>query len=138
MWSLLKQNKHCSTKSVHMIRFSTVRAVISVILFLILSYIAFYVDDRFVRPFLGDVIVVIWLYFCISTVISYSPLRLGISVAVISYLVEFIQHTAVFSLENYPLLKIALGSTFDWWDMLAYTIGAAFCVLTDTCLTATK
>ncbi|WCE32472.1 ribosomal maturation YjgA family protein [Vibrio sp. SCSIO 43137] len=119
-----------------MIRFSTVRAVISVILFLILIYIAFYVDDRFVRPFLGDVIVVIWLYFCTSTVISYSPLRLGIGVAVVSYLVEFIQHTAVFSLENYPLLRIALGSTYDWLDILAYTVGATICVLIDSGLIA--
>jgi len=119
-----------------MIRFSTPRAVISVILFLILSYIAFYVRDSFVRPILGDVIVVIWLYVCFSAVFTYSPLRLGLSVAAVAYLVEFIQHTAVLSLENYPLLKIALGSTFDWRDMLAYTVGATICVLIDSGLIA--
>ena len=101
--------------------------------------IARYAHDDFVRPFVGDLLVIVLLY-CLLTAFcalsSSSSNSLGIikrvmMVVIIAFVVEFLQlwHiTTYLGLSKYPLLQIVLGNTFDPKDLLAYSLGGV-CVL---------
>ncbi len=109
-----------------MIRFCFKSFFLSIFLLVVLIYIALNVKDQFVRPFLGDVLVVIWLFYTLKAFLNTSTPRLAFSVLVIAYLVEFSQYIKIihwFGLEDVKLVRIVLGATFDINDLGAYTIG---------------
>ncbi len=109
-----------------MIRFSLKDFIISILLLGLLVYIALFVRDRFIRPFLGDVLVVIWLYYTLKAFLNISCGRLAFGVLVFSYLIEFAQYFRVISwlgLEDVAIVRIVFGATFDFMDLLAYTLG---------------
>ena len=89
--------------------------------------IGLYMHDRFIRPFVGDLLVV-WLIFflCRSLLITSWP-RLLLAVWLFCCAVEFGQYwrlVEVLHLEQVPLARIVIGATFDGNDLLAYTLGA--------------
>jgi len=89
-------------------------------------YIARYVTDSIIRPFVGDMLVVILLYTGIRSFMSLPYLKLAVGVLLFAYGVELSQALEliyVLHWENYRWAKLLLGSVFDWWDMLAYTLG---------------
>jgi hypothetical protein len=94
--------------------------------FLVLAYIALYVNDQFVRPFLGDVIVVGWLYVLLKSFIKLPNYKLAHIVLFIAYSVEvaqFFNFVSVIGLQHIKAVRIIFGATFDWLDLLGYTIG---------------
>lgn len=100
--------------------------MLSVVLLATLVVIAVFVHDSFIRPFGGDVLVVVWLYFFMKSFLNMSYLRLSICVLFFAYGVEFAQYfnlVQLLGLQDYRLARIVLGSTFDPMDLLAYTIG---------------
>jgi len=101
-------------------------SILSVLLFLIELYIARYLTDSIIRPFVGDVLVVILLYTGIRSFIFIPYLKLAVGVLLFAYGVELSQALGliyVLHWENYRWAQLLLGSVFDWWDMVAYTIG---------------
>ncbi|MEL7475237.1 MAG: DUF2809 domain-containing protein, partial [Cyanobacteria bacterium J06555_12] len=54
--------------------------------------IALYVDDRFVRPYIGDVLVVISLYALIRAWFKYSIESTAVGVLIFSYCIEVLQY----------------------------------------------
>ncbi len=107
------------------ITFNKKSFVINIVLFVCLVWIAVYVKDSFIRPFLGDVLVVIWLYYFLESFINIQTKYLAPSVLVFAYGLEFAQYLDVvnfFEIEN-KIVKIVLGSTFDILDILAYSVG---------------
>lgn len=114
------------------IHFSPLHAVMSIGLFMLLVFVAVWVKDSFVRPTLGDVLVVIWLYHVFATVFNVPARLLAAVVVGIAYLVELAQLFNVVDLLDIPLtspLRIIFGATFDWLDLVAYTVGGLLCVL---------
>ncbi len=100
---------------------------VTLILFSIEVLIALFINDSFIRPFLGDVLVVILIFSFCRIFYSGNRLTLTISVLIFSFLVEFSQYfklVEVLRLENFKLAKIILGATFDFMDLIAYTLGA--------------
>lgn len=95
-------------------------------LFAIECLIAFFIQDRFIRPYLGDFLVVIMIYcFLMSTLNLKIKTALFIT-TIIAFTVEFSQYFGLiyYLSENPPmLLKIVLGSSFSIWDLLAYSCG---------------
>jgi uncharacterized membrane protein required for colicin V production len=82
------------------------------------------------RGFMGDVLVVVWVYFCLATVLRANPRTLAVAALLIAYAVELSQYVAQvngWKIAN-PVLRIIVGSTPDGWDVLAYTLGF-LCVL---------
>jgi uncharacterized membrane protein YfcA len=89
-------------------------------------FIAKFINDRFIRPFVGDVLVVILIYFFLKTFIQTDNRYLLLGVWVFACAVEVLQSfhlVNMLGLENNKLMVIILGATFDWYDILAYSTG---------------
>ena len=91
--------------------------------------IALYVDDRFVRPYVGDVLVVILIYALIRAWFTCSIGSTAIGVLLFSYCVEVLQYfniVELLRLDAYPLARVIIGTSFSGKDFIAYTIGFLF------------
>ena len=100
----------------------------AILLFLIEVGIAVFFDDSLIRPFVGDVLVVILIYCVIRAFWQIQVLPLALSTFGFACLVEVLQYfkfVDVLGLRPYKLLAIVLGTTFDWKDILAYGLGTA-------------
>ena len=109
-----------------MVRFDFRSCLISVFLFVVLVVIAVYVHDTIIRPFVGDTLAVIWLYYTARSLLNISVLRLSTGVLILSYCVELAQYfnvVTLLGLQDVKIAKIVLGSTFDVMDIAAYTVG---------------
>jgi hypothetical protein len=100
----------------------------TVLLFLIEVYIAVFIEDRFIRPFVGDVLVVILIYCFVKSFWKVRSNIAAVSVFIFACAIEGLQYLNLIDklgLRQYKLLVIILGSTFDWNDILAYALGTA-------------
>jgi len=89
-------------------------------------FIALYVHDGFVRPYVGDYLVVMLIYCAVRTFIKISPVKLAIGVLLFSYVIEVLQFFSIvdrLGLSNNKLAKTVMGYGFEWIDLLAYTLG---------------
>ena len=109
------------------------RRLLSAIIFAALLgleiWIALYVHDRIVRPYIGDVLVVICIYFLVRTVDARTRL-LSIPVTIFAFCVEAVQLTGVSEIIPEPFSMI-VGGTFDPADLLCYLVGGVVCFLID-------
>lgn len=83
-------------------------------------------NHGFIRGVIGDVLVVILMYYVLKIFVPIKPLNLLIIVLIFSYLVETTQYfhlIEVVKLEDNFMANIIMGSTFDYRDLLAYTLG---------------
>jgi hypothetical protein len=100
-------------------------------LFALETAIALFVDDRVVRPFVGDSLAVILVYCALRAVM---PLGRGMALALAlatAFAVEFGQLFGVLDLlglRGNPVARVVLGTGFDPMDFIAYAAGAS-CVL---------
>jgi len=88
-----------------------------------------FVHDNFIRPYLGDFLVVILIYCFLMAISKISVLKGLLIVLVFSFAVEFFQLiNIVEELQYQPpeIVMIVLGSSFSVWDLLAYTLGLLF------------
>lgn len=109
------------------ISFNKHYALLAVLLFGIELAIALWVHDTLIRPFIGDVLVVMLLFCLLRAVIQVNNQRLIMAVLIFSYAVEigqYFQLAHLLGLAHYPIARIVIGSTFDAMDLLAYTLGA--------------
>ncbi|NOH82585.1 DUF2809 domain-containing protein [Vibrio sp. 03-59-1] len=111
-------------------RLSTINGLKSFICFIALVVIALYVRDSFIRPTFGDVLVVVWLYYLLASILSMPVKWLAALVVLIAFVVEFgqlLQVATWLGIESPSLLAMILGATFDWKDLFAYGVGGALC-----------
>lgn len=98
----------------------------TVILFLTEVYIGMFVKDDFVRPYMGDFLVVILIYALIRAFFKYPMLNVAIGVLLFSFLVETLQYfniVDVLGLGSNRLARTVIGTAFVWEDFIAYTMG---------------
>ena len=101
---------------------------LAVLLFLVEVFIALYVRDRIVRPYVGDFLVVIFLYCSIRSFWKSSAFTTAIAVLLFAYLIEILQYlnfATILGLQHSILANVILGNLFEWIDLLAYTLGIA-------------
>ena len=94
--------------------------------------IALFVHDNFIRPFVGDVLVILLLYFAIRTVFPTKIKRLPVWLFLFGAAVEGAQYFRIvelLGLQSIPFFKVLIGTTFDWRDILCYAAGAALALL---------
>jgi len=101
-------------------------ALASILLFAVELTIALYVHDQWVRPFLGDVLVVILLYCGLQTVFLRPPQQMALACLLIACTIETLQafdFAAYLGANRYPWLSVVLGRTFSPSDYVAYLAG---------------
>lgn len=88
--------------------------------------IALFINDAFIRPYVGDMLVTLLLC-CLCRVIVPCQVRLlPLFVFVFSALVEIGQYfdmVALLGLADNRLLSVLLGRIFSWPDLLCYAVG---------------
>lgn len=109
-----------------MLTFNKSYFLASVLLLFIEIGIAMFVHDRFIRPYIGDVLVVILMYCFVKSFFNLPVLPLSIAVFLFSCVIEVLQFfklVNLLGLQHSKLAKIILGSAFEWNDILAYLGG---------------
>lgn len=103
--------------------------IIFVILVAIEVLIARYIHDDFIRPYVGDILVVVLVY-CFARIFIPKGIKLmPLYVFVFATMVEILQYfriVEILGLENNTFFRVLLGSVFDVKDIVCYGIG---CVL---------
>jgi Protein of unknown function (DUF2809) len=95
-------------------------------LFVVEIFIALFAHDRIVRPFVGDMLVVILIFTLCRTVVKVNYFRLALCVLIFSFAVEIGQYfnlISILGLQHNALARIVIGMTFDVHDLLAYGAG---------------
>lgn len=117
-----------------MFRFNKTYCLLAIGLFIIEVLIAAYVDDAIIRPYIGDLLVVILLYAFVQAFTTFAVLPVAIGVLLFAYLIEILQYFQLvdrLGLGQYKLARIVIGSTFQWIDLVAYTAGIAIVLLVE-------
>lgn len=96
--------------------------------------IALFVNDSFVRPYVGDMLVTLLLC-CLCRIIVPRKIRLlPLFVFIFATCVEISQYfdlVALLGLADNRILSIALGRTFSWIDIVCYAAGCVAAFLLD-------
>ena len=114
-----------------MLRFHRIYFGLTAILFLVEVAIALFVHDRIVRPYVGDLLVVVLIYCFVRSFLAITVWRAAIGVLLFAYTIEILQHfnlVELLGLQNYRLANIVIGNSFAWVDLVAYTVGIAIVV----------
>lgn len=117
-----------------MFRFHKTYFLLTVLLFVIEVLIAIFLNDRFVRPYVGDFLVVILLYCFFRSFLNVGRTTLAVAVLLFACVIEAAQYVHVVNYlgaEHNRIVRTALGSSAEWSDVLAYTLGAVFVLLAD-------
>jgi len=115
-------------------RFSLNSFLVFLIIFVIEVLIALFVNDSIIRPYGGDVLVVILMYYFVKSFVAVKPLYLAIAVLLFAYAVEIGQYfnlVEILNLQDNKVMRIVIGSSFSWGDMFSYTLGAFICYIVD-------
>ena len=100
--------------------------VVTIILLLIEVCIALFVRDDFIRPYVGDVLVVIVIYSFIRIFIPEKVGLLPLYIFIFALSVEMFQYfdiVRILGLEHNRFLSILIGSVFDIKDIICYAVG---------------
>lgn len=111
-----------------MLQFNRKYFMLAMLLLLTEIGIAIFVTDSFVRPYFGDFLVVMLIYCAIKSVLPWSVWQATAVTLIFAYLVEFAQYFRIvdrLGLAENLCAKTIIGYGFEWWDMLAYTLGIA-------------
>lgn len=117
-----------------MVTFNKNYFAVTILLFIIEVLIALFVNDMFIRPYLGDVLVVILIYCFIKSFFKLPILPVAIFVLIFSFTIEFLQYLNIVEklhLENSKIARTVLGTSFAWVDLLCYIIGIAVVILVE-------
>lgn len=85
-----------------------------------------FIHDGIIRPYIGDLLVAVFIYTFIKTFFNRPVLPTALGVLYFCYLTEISQHFHLINhlgLQNSRVAHWLLGSYFSWIDMLCYTIG---------------
>jgi len=118
-----------------MLTFSLKYFLFALALFFVELLIALYVHDSFIRPYVGDYLVVMLMYCAVRAFIKITPVKLAIGVLLFSYVIEVLQFFTIvdkLGLSNNKLAKTVIGFGFEWYDLLAYTLGVATILVLET------
>lgn len=96
--------------------------------------IALFVNDAFIRPYVGDMLVTLLLCCLCRVIVPNKVQLLPLYVFIFAACVEVSQYfdlVALLGLADNRILSIALGRTFSWMDIVCYGIGCVVAFLLD-------
>lgn len=117
-----------------MFRFNTTYFTLTLLLLITEVLIAVYVHDNFVRPYIGDLLVVVLLYCFTRCFANIAVLPAATGSLLFACLVEGLQYLRFverIGLGDNRIANIVIGNSFAWGDMVAYTAGAALVLVAE-------
>lgn len=114
-----------------MFRFNKTYFGLFLLVFCIEVLIAVYVRDRFIRPYIGDVLCIVLMYVFIKSFWDTKILPTALFVLMIGITVETLQYfnfVEKLGIQN-KALRIILGMSFEWTDYLTYIAGFALILI---------
>ena len=117
-----------------MFKFRKTYLIVTIVLFIIELLIALYVNDDFIRPYIGDVLVVILIYCFFRSFLNIKFFTLAVSVLVFAYCVEVLQYfriVEVLGLQDNKIMSVIIGTSFSWEDLIAYLVGFLFIIVAE-------
>lgn len=93
-----------------------------------------FVKDTFIRPFFGDVLVVMLLFSFVKIFSKSNSIKIAIAVLLFAYMIEILQYfnfIESLGIQDNKIARVVLGATFDWLDLGAYTLGVIFSMVLD-------
>lgn len=109
--------------------------IATILLLLVEVFIALFVHDNFVRPYIGDVLVVIVIYTFVRIFVPEKYPLLPVGIFIFAAAVEFLQLLniiEVLGLGENVFLRILVGSVFDITDIACYLAGTIIILIIQT------
>ncbi|MCF8508091.1 MAG: DUF2809 domain-containing protein [Hyphomonadaceae bacterium] len=100
--------------------------IAALILLVVEVLIALFVNDQFVRPYLGDVLAVVLVYASLRAVtpMGFTPaLCIALGIALVIEVAQALNLLGALGLADNQFARIVLGGAFDMLDMAAYLAG---------------
>ena len=97
-----------------MLQFNKKYFLLTIILFIIEVLIAVFVHDKIIRPYVGDILVVILIYCFIKSFFNFSVWKTAIGVLIFSFTIEFLQYFKVvklLGLQSNHLANTVIGTS---------------------------
>ena len=113
-------------------KINTKYLLITFIILLVEIFIALFINDTVIRPYVGDILVVILIYTFIRTFIQRKVKLLPIYIFLFATAVEISQYFNIvekMNLRDNKFISIIIGSTFDVKDILCYLVGTCILIL---------
>ena len=114
------------------LRFNPRYFAAALLIFIVEVLIALFARDRFVRPYLGDVLVVVLIYCSAKSILALPALPVAIGVLAFAFAVEALQYFHIverLGLGHSQLARVVIGTSFAWEDFLAYAVGILFVIV---------
>jgi len=108
-------------------RFHPTYFFLTLILFLVEVYIAIFINDQWIRPLVGDILVIALIYCFVQTFWNIPVNRAIAAIFLFACLAELAQYFRLvdrLGLQDNRFWATVIGTTFDWKDMVAYAMGA--------------
>lgn len=100
--------------------------LVTILVFISEVFIALFIDDSFVRPYLGDVLVVILIYCFLKSFLKLPVLLVTLFVLLFAFTIELLQYINLvekLGLEKSKVARTVIGTSFAWEDLLCYVVG---------------
>lgn len=121
----------------HVFKFNLLYFLFTLLLFATEVFIAKCVHDTIVRPYGGDFLVVILIYCFVKSFVNTPVFPTAIGVLLFSFLVELLQYLHFIDrigLGNNRIARIIIGVSFEWINLLSYTLGILLVLLLERLL----
>lgn len=104
-----------------------------IVILLIEVIIALFIHDKFIRPYIGDILVVICLYLFLKSIFPEKPKYLSLFVFLFAVGVEILQYFNIMKVISggNKYMNIILGATFDIKDIMCYLIGFIIIIIVE-------
>ena len=109
-------------------------ALAALLLLLVEIAIALWVRDRFVRPYVGDILAVILVYAALRAVTTLRVVPAATIAFLVGLLVEIGQAVnllGLLGLADHGVARIVFGTSFSIGDIVCYAVGATIAVLVE-------
>ena len=100
-------------------------------IFMIELYIGIYIRDNYIRPYLGDILVVPLIYSFLNIFFKNEYKKLISKVVIFAIFIEVLQYFKLVELLGIKnkILRIVIGTTYDFSDIFCYVIGGVLTYL---------
>jgi hypothetical protein len=122
------------TSMQNIIKFNWHYFILTILLCGLEILIALFAHDKIIRPYIGDLFVVILLYCFVKSVANTPVFPTAVSVLLFSYQVEILQYFKIINvlgLQHSRLARLIIGTSFEWIDLIAYTAGIAIVLFSE-------